>query len=109
MALARNKKREPDATAIAAFGAAAETRSDEAAPTASPARGAQSSSLPLSAPSMPTQSDGDGPKASLVRWAGEKQLRDDLIAYGKLNRYNMQELMIEAMRRGLDDMKTSDS
>lgn len=106
MAIARNRKKEPDVAAIAAFGAAAESRNDQAAPTSAVTRRAQEESRGSTAPKVPSATDG--PKASLVRWAGEKELRDELMAYGKRNRYNMQELMIEAMRRGLAELKASE-
>lgn len=109
MAIARNKKKEPDAAAIAAFGAAAETRFEGAERSATTAPGTQRGSRELRAADTPPPAEVGGPKASLVRWANEEELRDDLIAYGKSNRYNMQELMIETMRRGLADMKASGS
>lgn len=105
MVIARNRKKEPDVAAIAAFGAAAESRNEQAAPTSATTRRAQEEPRGSSASKTPSESETDGPKASLVRWAGEKELRDDLMAYGKRNRYNMQELMIETMRKGLAELR----
>jgi hypothetical protein len=109
MAIARNRKKEPDVAAIAAFGAAAESRNDQAAPTSTTTRRAQEEPRGSTATKALSAGETDGPKASLVRWASEKELRDDLMAYGKRNRYNMQELMIETMRRGLAEMRASES
>lgn len=94
MAIARNKK--PDPNAIAAFGAAADARPDDAsAPMPIPPRVAQLS--------QPATSDAQGPKSSLIRWTDET-LRDRLIDYSKRERYPLQQVMIEAMKLGIEQI-----
>lgn len=98
MALARNKK--PDASAIAAFGAAAEARPDEAAAaTLAPAKATK-----VTKPSPANTGEEQRPKSSLVRWTDE-ELRDRLIDYSKRERYPLQQVMIEALRIGLDQIE----
>jgi len=110
MPIARNRRSEPDPAKIAAFGAAAESRVE--APTPPPA-------APPAAPqrttdTTPTRRRGEDtaepPKSSIVRWTGstgDEELRDRLLAYGKRERYTMQELMIRALRIGLDEIDKS--
>lgn len=101
MAIARNKKTTPDPAAIASFGAAAESHVE--LPPASPAPAAASGGG--GAVKRRRSSEGQAPKASLVRWSGEEELRDQLIEYARRERYNMQELMIEAMRLGIAQLE----
>ncbi|WP_104081072.1 hypothetical protein [Cryobacterium sp. Y11] len=96
MAIARNKK--PDPNAIAAFGAAAEARSDDAA-TPAPAKATK-----VTKPSPVAAGEDQRPKSSLVRWTDE-DLRDRLIDYSKRERYSLQHLMIEALKIGLDQIE----
>ncbi|TFC93011.1 MULTISPECIES: hypothetical protein [Cryobacterium] len=98
MALARNKK--PDASAIAAFGAAAEARPDDAAAAAA----AQARTTKVTKPSPVNAGEEQRPKSSLVRWTDE-DLRDRLIDYSKRERYSLQHLMIEALKIGLDQIE----
>lgn len=100
MAIARNKKTTPDPAAIASFGAAAESHVEPPATrAASPATTAGATVKRRRA------AEGRAPKASLVRWGGEEELRDQLIEYGRRERYNMQELMIEALRLGIAELE----
>jgi hypothetical protein len=95
MAIARNKKPNPDA--IAAFGAAADARPDEAPiPLPIPGRVAKTS--------QSVTSDLDGPKSSLVRWT-DVELRDRLIDYSKRERYPLQQVMIAAMKLGIEQIE----
>ena len=96
MAIARNKK--PDASAIAAFGAAAEARPDDAA-TPAPEKATK-----VTKQSQANTGEEQRPKSSLVRWTDE-DLRDRLIDYSKRERYSLQHLMIEALRIGLDQIE----
>ncbi|PPF91307.1 hypothetical protein C5C03_00335 [Clavibacter michiganensis] len=50
------------------------------------------------------------PKASIVRWTvgtGGTDVRDRLLAYSSRERYTMQELMIRALRIGMDEIEKS--
>lgn len=104
MAIARNKKTTPDPAAIASFGAAAEAHVEPPASFAAPAT---RSSAAGGSPKRRRSAEGQAPKASLVRWGGEEELRDQLIEYARRERYNMQELMIEAMRLGIAQLDKS--
>lgn len=101
MAIARNKKTTPDPAAIASFGAAAEAHVEP------PVAPATRSSAAGGSPKRRRSAEGQAPKASLVRWGGEEELRDQLIEYARRERYNMQELMIEAMRLGIAQLEES--
>lgn len=106
MAIARNKRpTKVDQAAIAAFGAAAEAQAgtrQSVAPTASPAVSR--------ATTRQAKSSGDSlPQASLVRWAEEEDLRDRLIAYRLAERYTMQDLMVKALRLGMDQLDGTSS
>ncbi|PPF66630.1 hypothetical protein C5E16_10935 [Clavibacter michiganensis] len=108
MPIARNRRSEPDPAKVAAFGAAAESRVE--VPTPPPA-------APAAAPQRTTdttptrrrgEAAGEAPKSSIVRWTGstgDEELRDRLLAYGRRERYTMQELMIRALRIGLDEIE----
>jgi hypothetical protein len=101
MPIARNKKNPPvDPDAIAAFGAAAELRPEAAEPPAPtpPAKQRTTTRTPRADEKAP-------PASSLVRWAGEEELRDRLIAYSRAERYKMQDLMVKAMQIGLDQLE----
>ncbi|RII95467.1 hypothetical protein DZF95_00840 [Clavibacter michiganensis] len=107
MAIARNRRQEPDPAKIAAFGAAAEARTDVPAPEA-PAVSR------LTTDATPTRRGGgatsEPPKSSIIRWTsstGDEELRDRLLAYGARERYTMQELMIRALRVGLNEIEKS--
>ncbi len=99
MPIARNKKNPPvDPDAIAAFGAAAELRPgppNRRPPTRRRATTPRTASADEEAP----------PASSIVRWAGEEELRDRLIAYRRAERYKMQDLMIKVMQIGLDQLE----
>ncbi|MEW5093682.1 hypothetical protein [Clavibacter michiganensis] len=107
MPIARNRRTEPDPAKIAAFGAAAESRVEApSAPPATPAGPQRATDA------TPTRRRADGasepPKSSIVRWTGstgDEELRDRLLAYGRRERYTMQELMIRALRIGLDEIE----
>lgn len=103
MPIARNKKNPPvDPDAIAAFGAAAELRPE---PPASTLAVKQHTTIPRATPRTPAADEKTPPASSLVRWAGEEELRDRLIAYGRAERYKMQDLMVKAMQIGLDQLE----
>jgi hypothetical protein len=100
MAIARNRKPLTDPAAIAAFGAAAESRPGDE-PSAAPA------SAPVAKASRPAkaaQSADDGPASSLLRWKGEEKLRDRIKTYAKTERYSEQEVMIRALELGMDQI-----
>jgi hypothetical protein len=109
MPIARNRRSEPDPAKIAAFGAAAESRVE--VPTSTPP------ATPAAAPQRATdatparrrgEDTAEPPKSSIVRWTGstgDEELRDRLLAYGRRERYTMQELMIRALRIGLDEIE----
>jgi len=105
MAIARNKKNLPvDSAAIAAFGAAAEAR-----PTV-PEQNVPVATTKSRAPRAASASDKNGqektpPMSSLVRWAGEEETRDRLLAYARDERYKMQDLMVKAMQLGMDQLE----
>lgn len=102
MVIARNKKNPTaDPAAIAAFGAAAEAR------PATPEPGAPTMArAPRAAtPAAQAGEDKAPPKSSLVRWAGEEETRDRLIAYSAAERYKMQDLMVKAMQLGMDQLE----
>ncbi len=81
MPIARNKKNPPvDPDAIAAFGAAAELRPGPAEPPAPTTPGARST------PRTRLRGREAPPASSIVRWAGEEELRDRLIAYRRAER-----------------------
>jgi hypothetical protein len=115
MALARNKKVDPEA--IKAFGSAADARPEPARPTepareavAAPAQ-AQDASESTSVKARPRKAAGEsvrnsGPTSSLVRWSDDelRELRDQLMAYSKRERYSMQEVMTRAMRLGFEQL-----
>lgn len=105
MPIARNKKNSPvDPDAIAAFGAAAELRPEAAEPQA-PTPPTKQRATPRATPRTPPADEKAPPASSLVRWAGEEELRDRLIAYGRAERYKMQDLMVKAMQIGLDQLE----
>jgi hypothetical protein len=93
MAIARNKKADP--AAIAAFGAAAESRPDDASTPAV---------TKVKRPTTATAGDDAGPKSSLIRWTDD-ELRDRLIDYSKRERYPLQQVMIEALRIGIEQIE----
>lgn len=112
MALARNKKVDPEA--IKAFGSAADARPEPERPTeparesiAAPAQATE----PASVKARPEVAAGEshrnnGPTSSLVRWSDDdlRELRDQLMAYSKRERYSMQEVMTRAMRLGFEQL-----
>lgn len=95
MAIVRNKKPTPaQAAAIDAFTAAADARPDETpAPAPAPA--------PTSRKPAP-----DGPASSLIRWAGNEDLRDRITDYATRERYSVHHILIEALRLGIDKIDT---
>jgi len=102
MVIARNKKNPTaDPAAIAAFGAAAEAR------PATPEPGAPTKARAPRAATLAAQAGEEKapPKSSLVRWAGEEETRDRLIAYSAAERYKMQDLMVKAMQLGMDQLE----
>lgn len=104
MPIARNKKSTPaDPAAIAAFGAAAELRHEPTSVSA--ARVTRPGSSRSSVESPLVAGEKAPPRSSLVRWSGEEELRDRLIAYAKDERYKMQDLMVKAMQLGLDQLE----
>jgi len=119
MALARNKKVDPEA--IKAFGSAADAR-PEPARSSEPVREAveapaesKQAAEPAPAKARPKAAAGEshsnsGPRSSLVRWTDDelRELRDQLMAYSKRERYSMQEVMTRAMRLGFKQL-SSDS
>lgn len=112
MALARNKKVDPEA--IKAFGSAADARPDPARPTepareatAAPAQASEAAPVKAHANAAAGESHrNDGPTSSLVRWSDDdlRELRDQLMAYSKRERYSMQEVMTRAMRLGFEQL-----
>jgi hypothetical protein len=110
MAIARNRRQDPDPAKIAAFGAAAEARTDVPAPEA-PAAPAVSRRTTDATPARRWGgATSEPPKSSIIRWTGstgDEELRDRLLAYGARERYTMQELMLRALRVGLDEIEKS--
>ncbi len=104
MAIVRNKKTTPSPetdAAIAAFGAAAEARPEETEPVTPAAPAART--RPASKPA----GEG-GPKSSLVRWEGNEDLRDAIIDYHRRERYPIHTVLLEAIRRGFEQMDSKD-
>ena len=102
MVIARNKKNPTaDPAAIAAFGAAAEAR------PATPEPGTPTKARASRAATTAAQAGEEKapPKSSLVRWAGEEETRDRLLAYSAAERYKMQDLMVKAMQLGMDQLE----
>jgi len=87
MAIVRNKPTPEKAAKIAAFGAAADAPEEPIAPP------------------KPGQHGGSGPKSSLLRWEGNEDLRDAIIAYAKSERYTIHEILIESIREGFKTIK----
>lgn len=105
MPIARNKKNPPvNPDAIAAFGAAAEARPATPEPPA-PSAPAKARAPRSAAPSVKDGEEKAPPKSSLVRWAGEEETRDRLLAYSAAERYKMQDLMVKAMQLGMDQLE----
>jgi hypothetical protein len=110
MAIARNRKQDPDPAKIAAFGAAAEARMDVSAPEAPAAPAASRRTTDATPTRRGGGATSEPPKSSIIRWTGstgDEELRDRLLAYGARERYTMQELMIRALRLGLDEIEKS--
>lgn len=97
MAIVRNKKPAEVEAAVAAFGAAADLRPEE-----TPAAASVSGSAKRATPT-PSAVD-DGPKSSLIRWAGNEDLRDAIIEYHQRERYPIHTVLLEALRRGFEQM-----
>ncbi len=95
MAIKRNRPAEtPDRlAAIEEFGAAAEARPTDA-PTASAAK-----REPRRA------SAGEGAKGSLIRWAGNEELRDRVAEYSRTQRYPQHEVILRALAIGLTELE----
>lgn len=96
MAIKRNRPAEsPERmAAIEQFGAAAEARPGETpatpAPEAKPRR---------------TPAAGEGAKGSLIRWAGNEELRDRVAHYSKTQRYPQQDVILRALAIGMDELE----
>lgn len=108
MAIARNKKNPPvDLAAIEAFGAAAEARPQTPAESVVAAPVKRRVGSPARAAGAVTASNEEKapPQSSLVRWAGEEETRDRLLAYARDERYKMQDLMVKAMQLGMDRLE----
>jgi hypothetical protein len=106
MAIARNKKNPPvDPSAIAAFGAAAEAHVEPPQPPAPAVSPKVRTTTDRSTAKKNTADDKAPPQASLVRWAGEEETRDRLLAYAHDERYKMQDLMVKAMQLGMDQLE----
>lgn len=94
--IVRNKPTAPaDADAIAAFGAAADARPEDAPPA--PTTAAPIAPRKTSDPKPP-------PKSSLIRWDGNEDLRDAIIEYAERERYPIHTVLLEATRRGFEQM-----
>jgi hypothetical protein len=108
MAIARNRRQDPDPAKIAAFGAAAEARTDVPAAAAPEVAATPRRTTDATPTRRGGGSTSEPPKSSIVRWTGstgDEELRDRLLAYGARERYTMQELMIRALRVGLDEIE----
>jgi hypothetical protein len=92
MAIKRNRPAEtPDRlAAIEEFGAAAEARPTGVPAAPSPKREAR----------RPT-SAGEGAKGSLIRWAGNEELRDRVADYSRSQRYPQHEVILRALAIGM--------
>lgn len=96
--IVRNKPVTPaDADAIAAFGAAADARPEDVSPA--PAKAAPIAVRKASEPKPP-------PESSLIRWKGNEDLRDAIIEYSARERYSIHTVLLEAIRRGFDQMES---
>lgn len=96
--IVRNKPVTPaDADAIAAFGAAAEARPADASPA--PAKAAPIAARKASEPKPP-------PESSLIRWKDNEDLRDAIIEYAARERYSIQTVLLESIRRGFGEIES---
>lgn len=94
MAIVRNKKPKPiDPSAIAAFGAEADSKSDQAAPVAPKA-------------TARAKDAAKAPASSLVRWEKNEALRDGLLSYAKQQRYPVHTVLLMALELGLEQLKS---
>ncbi|WP_147304088.1 hypothetical protein [Subtercola boreus] len=101
MAIARNRKSPKDSAAIAAFGAAAEARPEQP-PTLTPAPARADK---VTRPPKPVQKVDGGPAASVIRWKGHEELRDRIKTYAKSERYTDQDLIIQALQLGINQIE----
>lgn len=96
--IVRNKPTTPaDPDGIAAFGAAAEARPVDAPPA--PSTPAPIATKKANQPKPP-------PKSSLIRWDGHEDLRDAIIEYAERERYPIHTVLLEATRRGFEQMNS---
>ncbi len=97
MAIKRNRPAEtPDRlAAIEEFGAAAEARPAETQAAPSPTRGARRATTA-----------GEGAKSSLIRWAGNEQLRDRVADYSRSQRYPQHEVILRALAIGMAELES---
>lgn len=95
MAIVRNKKPQAaDPSAIAAFGAAADATPESAVPA-----------TPDRTPRKAQQGETKAPASSLVRWEKHAQLRDDLMAFAKEQRYPVHTVLLMALELGLEQLQ----
>jgi hypothetical protein len=108
MAIARNKKNHPvDPAAIAAFGAAAEMRDATAASAVAVETPKTSSTNRKPRVAGASGAAADGPASSLIRWKGHEELRDRIKGYATEERYSEQDVMIRALRLGMEQIEGS--
>lgn len=94
MAIVRNKKPQAaDPSAIAAFGAEADAKPEQAVPVA-----------PKRAPSKKQPAITKAPASSLVRWEKNEALRDGLMNYAKQQRYPVHTVLLMALELGLEQL-----
>lgn len=94
MAIVRNKNPQPvDPTAIAAFGAEAESKPTE-----------NQQPVPSRSPSRRKTETGKPPASSLIRWEGHEELRDSLVAYARNERYPVHTVLLMALEHGLQHL-----
>lgn len=91
--IVRNKPAPDQEAAIAAFGAAADALPDE-----------KTTPGPKATP-MPKR-NSNGPASSLLRWEGHEDLRDEIIEYAKRERYPVHTVLLDAIRRGFEQIKS---
>lgn len=90
--IVRNKPAPDQEAAIAAFGAAADTLPDDV-----PTPAAKGAPAP--------KNNSTGPASTLLRWEGNEDLRDAIIAYSKRERYPVHTVLLDAIRRGFEQVE----
>lgn len=95
MAIVRNKKPQAaDASAIAAFGAEADSKADQTI-----------RATPKGAAKEKRDQAAKAPASSLVRWEKNEELRDGLMDYARQQRYPVHTVLLMALELGLKQLE----